>query len=90
MRAINEALVRARPLSLSAAEVGEPLPAAPSQREPIPVTAWVRFPESPVQIEGMAVDWRDRAVQVEFEMMDGRTFKVWVWASAVERRPGQM
>lgn len=82
--AVNEALIRPRPVSLSPAEVGaERVPEAP---ECIPVEAWVRFPESAIRVQGRAVAWTARAVWVEFTLRDGSTHRAWVWASAVTRR----
>lgn len=82
--AINEALVRPQPISLSPSEIGsDSVPEAP---DPIDVMAWVRFPEAAIRIQGRAVAWTDRAVWVEFRMRDGATRRAWVWASAVTRR----
>ncbi|NNH03579.1 hypothetical protein [Microbacterium ulmi] len=80
-------LTRARPISLSADELGaDPAAAQQPQRDPIDVDAWVRFPETPVRVCGRAVAWTDRAVCVEFTMKDRATHRAWVWASAVDRR----
>jgi hypothetical protein len=81
--AINEAVTRPTPISLSPAEIGGHVTDAV---DGLPVTAWVRFPETPIQVEGKAVAWTDRAVWVEFTMHNGRTLRAWVWASAVKRR----
>lgn len=79
---VNEVLIRPRPIGLSDAEVG-PVDAS-AEREPLPVRAWVRFPEHAICVEGRAVSWNDRAVQVEFTLRSGATHRCWVWASAVE------
>lgn len=81
--AINDALLRPRPISLSEREVGSQITNAEA---PMPVEAWVRFPESAVRMKGTAVAWTKRAVWVEFTMRDGSTTRAWVWASAVDRR----
>ncbi len=82
--AVDEAIIRPRPVSLSPAEVGAAkVPEAP---EAIPVEAWVRFPESAIRVRGRAVAWTDRAVWIEFTLRDGSTHRAWVWASAVTRR----
>ncbi|HEY8590745.1 MAG TPA: hypothetical protein VIL55_14460 [Naasia sp.] len=81
--AINEAAIRPRPLSLTQQEAGGEVREAP---EPVAVTAWVRFPEAPIEVEGRAVAWTDRAVLVEFRLHSGAVHKAWVWASAVTRR----
>jgi hypothetical protein len=80
---VNEAVTRPMPISLSDRELG-PTPPRPAE-QPIPVRAWVRFPETPIQVTGNAVAWTDRAVWVEFTMRNGATLRAWVWASAVER-----
>lgn len=80
---INDLLTVPRPISLSDLERGDlPVTTAP---EPIPVGAWVRFPESPVFVHGRAVEWTDRAVRVEWTTASGRNYSAWVWASAVKR-----
>jgi len=82
--AIDEFLLRPRPISLSPAELGE----APEEDFPEPrlVEAWVRFPETPLRVRGRAVRWTARAVLVEFELRGGATHRAWVWASAVASR----
>jgi hypothetical protein len=47
--AINDALLRPRPISLSEREVGKEITNAEA---PVPVEAWVRFPESAGADEG--------------------------------------
>ena len=79
--AVNEAVVRPAPISLSEWEIGE----HPVVGEPVAVRAWVRFPEAPIRVEALAVAWTRRAVKVEFQLRDGRTLSTWVWASAVDR-----
>lgn len=82
--ALNEMLTRPKPISLSTSELGREQ--VTEAAEPIPVEAWVRFPEQPVRVEGRAVAWTSRAVWVEFTMRSGATVRAWVWASAVDRR----
>lgn len=81
--AINEALVRPQPISLSKQEVGDEITHAPTD---VHVNAWVRFPETPIRVDARAVAWTKRTVCVEFTMCDGSTRRAWVWVSAVERR----
>lgn len=83
--ALNEALTRPRPISLSPSELGHD-PVTAAEAEPVDVEAWVRFPEQPIKVQGRAVAWTRRAVWVEFTMRSGATYRAWVWASAVERR----
>lgn len=82
--AVNEAVTRPMPISLSKHELG----AAPvtTADEPVAVEAWVRFPEQPIRVQGRAVAWTDKAVWVEFTMRNGATLRAWVWASAVDRK----
>jgi hypothetical protein len=82
-QAIQAMVTRPQPISLSRAEIGdEPVKEADA---PIVISAWVRFPESPIRVRGKAVAWTSKAVQVEFTMKDGATRRAWVWASAVDR-----
>jgi hypothetical protein len=80
---VAEVVTRPEPISLTHGEVGEAIAELP---EPIPVRAWVRFPESPVRVEGVATAATEDAVLVEFTMRDGRRRRVWVWRSAVKKR----
>jgi hypothetical protein len=80
---VADAVVRPEPISLSQAEVGESVTELP---EPVPVRAWIRFPESPVRVEGVATAATADAVHVEFVMRDGRRRRAWVWRSAVKKR----
>lgn len=73
--------IRLSPAEVSAA--GEP----PEVENPIPVEAWVRFPETEIHVRGKAVAWSARAVWVEFILHDGSTHRA--WASTVERIGGR-
>jgi hypothetical protein len=77
-------MIRPQPVSLTAEEIGNT--DVTTAAEPIPVSAWVRFPESPIRVQARAIEWTDRAVHVEFSLRDGSTRRVWIWASAVSRR----
>lgn len=82
--AVNEAVTRPMPISLSKHELGaQPVTTAD---DPPAVEAWVRFPEQPIRVQGRAVAWTNRAVWVEFTMRNGATLRAWVWASAVDRK----
>lgn len=81
---INEVMIRPQPVSLTRDEIGNAN--VTTAAEPIPVSAWVRFPESPIRVSARAIAWTDRAVHVEFTMRDGAVRRVWVWASAVTRQ----
>lgn len=70
------------PVSLSEAQIGAPVKRA---QRPIRVVVWVPFPGAQVELDGRAVAWTQRAVQVEVEMSAGARHTVWVWASAVRR-----
>lgn len=84
-KAFANALLRAKPVSLTDAEVGDRITEA---ERPIAVEAWVPFvtPATPVRVEGVAVAWTNRAVQIEYDPGDGTKRRVWVYASAVDRR----
>jgi hypothetical protein len=83
-QAINEAVTRPRPISLTPAEIGKLDVTEPPTPEP--VNAWVRYPETPVQVEACAIAWTERAVKVEWTMRDGSVQQAWVWRSAVSVR----
>jgi hypothetical protein len=82
--AVNESIIRPKPISLSKAELGEER-VTTAEAEAVEVEAWVRFPEHPIKVQARAVAWTRRAVWVEFTMLSGATYRAWVWASAVER-----
>jgi len=83
---IANSLLRAKAVGLTPAEVGTEITPAPN---PIGVEAWVTFatPPTPVRVEGRAVAWTSRAVEIEYRVNDGTTRRVWVYASAVDRLP---
>ena len=83
--AINDMLTRAKPISLSIAELDTDPAAVEETPDPIDVIAWVRYPETAVKVRAKAVAWTDRAVWVEFSTHGGATHRAWVWASAVSR-----
>jgi hypothetical protein len=83
--AMNDLLTRPKPISLTPAEVGAATVNVPEVDTPLEVLAWVRYPETAVQVRARAVAWTDRAVWVEFTTHAGATHRAWVWASAVSR-----
>jgi hypothetical protein len=85
-RRIDQVAVRPQPISLTDDELDKERSTVRAAAEPIPVVAWVRFPETPIRAEARAVAWTDRAVLIEWEHADGRTLRCWVWASAVQRQ----
>jgi len=75
---------------------GQPqsLTRAEQQRDEVPIThdprpnavrAWVRYPDGPIEVEGLAVMWTARAVAVTWPGPDGVEHRAWVWVGAVER-----
>lgn len=85
--AVNAAVTRPRPVSLTEQErrasgAGVEMPANSEK-----VLAWVRYPESSIQVEGEAVAFNERAVLVRFPLLGGGTQEAWVWRSAVTKRP---
>jgi hypothetical protein len=83
---IAEAALRAVPVSLSSAEIGEPVTTA---QPPVAIEAWLRFvtPETPILVQGRAIAWTKRAVHIEVTMRDGRVLTAWVPASGVSSIP---
>lgn len=80
--AVNAAATRPRPVSLTEQErqasgAGVELPEHPEK-----VFAWVRYPESAVQVEG---GFNERAVLVRFSILGGGHQEAWVWRSAVTK-----
>lgn len=55
--------------------------------EPIPVRAWVKQRQTgEAHVDGDAIAWAGRQVQVRYLDPNGREGWVWLWADAVERR----
>lgn len=50
--------------------------------KPKPVRAWVRFGPTATLVEALACRWTSDAVAIEFRVAD-KTYRAWVWASAV-------
>jgi hypothetical protein len=74
------------PMSLTSEELEldrEPLTRTPHPR---PVTAWVRYGATSVQVPAEAVAWTDHAVAIRWTTPGGREDKAWVWSSAVRAR----
>jgi hypothetical protein len=91
-KAINAALVRPRPISLTEDEkkaTGDAVEQPPPDDAPR-VLAWVRYPEWTVQVAGRVLAFNDRMVLVEWETQGGGTHQAWVWRSAVTvPKPGR-
>lgn len=84
-RAIDYSMVRPEPIGLTEQELDLEHNPARRPREPIEVKAWVRYREVSIQPRGRAIAFTDKAVLVEYEEHGGRTMRVWVWASSVDR-----
>ena len=82
--AINDFIITPRPVGLSAEEL-EGRPVAEGDT-PVPVTAWVRYPQTADQVEGRVIAHTSRAVLVQYTAHGGATHLVWVWGSAVTKR----
>jgi hypothetical protein len=85
-RGIEQMVTRAQPISLTDAELDKEHQQLVQAPVPIPVRAWVRYPETAVLAEGRAIAWTKRAVYVEWDITGGGVARAWVWASAVERK----
>ena len=84
-RAVNEAVIRPMPRSLSEAELDLEHNSVTKAEEPIPVRAWVTYEAATIRPECEAIAWTPRAVQLRVRMASGAIHIVWVWASAVDR-----
>lgn len=49
------------------------------------VRAWVRFGDTPVQVDAVAARWTADAVGIVFSI-DGQEHRCWVWASALDEQ----
>ncbi|MBD8104775.1 hypothetical protein [Plantibacter sp. CFBP 8775] len=83
--AVNAAVTRPKPVSLTEQERRSSGPGVHTPDEPARVLAWVRYPEQAVQVEGEAIAFNDRAVLVRFPTHGGGFQEAWVWRSAVTR-----
>jgi hypothetical protein len=72
------------PVSLTSEEVE--LDCQPLTRTPKPesVRAWVRYGDTAVKVDGIAVAWTPRAVAVTWKTPGGGDHGAWLWACAVE------
>jgi hypothetical protein len=82
---VTELLLRPNPLSLSDAEIDAEHDPVTQAKRPIPVRAWARYPETPARVEGRAIAWTSRAVQIEWKDGGGVSRRAWVWASGVDK-----
>lgn len=82
---ITEILIRPQPITLTDEELDLERSPVVQAEQPIPIRAWARYPETAARVEGRAVAWTDRAVQIEWEDIRGETHRTWVWANAVEK-----
>jgi hypothetical protein len=85
-RGIEQVVTRAQPISLTDDELDKDHQQLVQAPEPIPVRAWVRYPETSIRADGRAIAWTARAVCVEWDIVGGGVARAWVWASAVERK----
>jgi hypothetical protein len=74
-----------RPVGLSPVEVDLAASPARAASAPIPIRAWVQFSPAAAKLNGVALEWNEDAVHIEVVDAAGRTHKLWVWASAVQR-----
>jgi hypothetical protein len=82
---IEQVITRPKPISLTDEELEKDRTLVTAAKEPVPVRAWVRYPETVIRATGVALAWTDRAVLVEWETAGGGVASAWVWASAVQR-----
>lgn len=83
---VAERIMRSgEPLSLTTAELEldvEPLTKTP---KPMPVKAWVRYPDAPLLVDATVVAWTSRAVAITWDGPDNSRSRAWVWSDAVRR-----
>lgn len=79
------AVIQARPIGLTDDELDKTRQRLRHATTPIPIRAWVRYPEAATQVVGFALAWTRRAVYIEWQLPAGGIERLWVWASAVER-----
>ncbi len=82
-RIAERVMAGGEPDTLTAAELDldvEPLTRTPRPR---PVRAWVRYGDVPLQVDGEAVAWTERAVAVRWRTPAGVEHRAWVWVGAV-------
>ena len=83
--AVNHVATRPLPISLSDLERRTSGEGVVTPDEPAKVLAWVRYPETAVQVEGEAIAFNERVVLVRFTTFDGAVHQAWVWRSAVTK-----
>lgn len=82
---VEQMVPRPVPVSLSPDELDVANHPIKTADHVVPVKVWVRFPETAVQEEGVAFEWTDKAVHVQWKGPDGARVSAWVWANSVER-----
>jgi hypothetical protein len=55
-------------------------------REPIPVSVWLRFTGTPVQVPAECLEFTSKAALVRYTAPGKPPEQVWVWANAVTRK----
>lgn len=86
---IEEVAVRPQPIGLTAEELDLEHDEVITPKQPVPARSFVRFYEATIRPDVEAIAWTrsGRHVKVRWTMQNGTTREVWVWASAVDRRP---
>lgn len=85
--AINEFLIRPRPISLSEAERGRQ--ETVELTTPEPTFAWVRYPEFPIRVRAYVVERGEKIALVRWKLRNGAEHQAWVWADALDK-PGDV
>lgn len=84
-RRLEEVLIRPQPISLSPEELDVGRYPVTKLNEPVPVRAWVRYPETVADVRAEAVECNEVAVMLQWRAPDGAVRSAWVWRSAVRR-----
>lgn len=86
-RELEELLSRPQPISLSEVELDGADQTAITPARPIPVLAFIRFPEQAVPIDAIVIRYTPRCLLIEYETRAGAVHQVWIWSSAARTKP---
>jgi len=85
-RFAEQTMLEHQPVTLRDKELeldSEPLTRSP---QPRPISAWVRYGDVAIKVDGWAVAWTDHAVAIRWTTPSADEHRAWVWASAVRPR----
>jgi hypothetical protein len=86
-RGIDKMMMRDHPpQSLTPAELDLEHEALTRPPRAIPCTAWVRYGNDAIRVEGLITAWTPHAAAVKWTTPDSVEHRAWLWASAVTAR----